>query len=356
MKKLIFALALSLSVNMALAANKTVTVKGGGAGDYSSLSAAFAGESTLVGKLIDNACILTIECYASVSPDVAANTGTGFSTDNNYYINVTIPTSERHTGKLDTSKYYILAGVGINALVLRANDTYVDGIQLKSTGGGASANLQITSSGLRNIHITNSIMWGAAAPGWLAVVDVGGSCTANSKVYFNNDIVYGGGHGGQSTVFQFSANTTTYVENCSIVNDFTGNTTGFNNYGGTLIVKNSIVYGHTYSYSSISSGSDYNSTDTSEETGGPNSKRNQTFSFVNTTPGSEDYHLLDTDTGAKDSGIDLSSDAGWILGAVDIDGETRSDTWDAGADEYVAAAPPGPADNKRVILSTRLWY
>lgn len=47
--------------------------------------------------------------------------------------------------------------------------------------------------------------------------------------------------------------------------------------------------------------------------------------------GSYDFHLDSSDTAAKDQGYDLSA-----IFTTDIDGDTRSGTWDIGADEYVA--------------------
>lgn len=49
------------------------------------------------------------------------------------------------------------------------------------------------------------------------------------------------------------------------------------------------------------------------------------------------YHLASTDTGAIDDGTDLSAD-GTFAFTDDIDGDTRSGSWDIGADEYVSAS------------------
>lgn len=60
--------------------------------------------------------------------------------------------------------------------------------------------------------------------------------------------------------------------------------------------------------------------------------------FVSTTPGSEDLHLK-TGADAIDEGLDLGTTPTGV--EIDIDGRDRDaegDTWDIGADEYVAAA------------------
>jgi len=60
----------------------------------------------------------------------------------------------------------------------------------------------------------------------------------------------------------------------------------------------------------------------------PSSDRvGQTFSFVDAAAG--DYHLAPDDTGARDYG---TSDVGAVT-STDIDGQTRLDPWDIGADE-----------------------
>lgn len=67
--------------------------------------------------------------------------------------------------------------------------------------------------------------------------------------------------------------------------------------------------------------------------------------FVNEGEGTEDLHLDSTDTVAIDKGTDLGNGA-WD---TDIDGrdrDTEGDTWDIGADEYVAAG--GAA--RRIIM------
>ena len=54
---------------------------------------------------------------------------------------------------------------------------------------------------------------------------------------------------------------------------------------------------------------------------------------MNVSAGSDDFHLVSTDTVAIDNGTDLGSPYD-----VDIDGVARTGSWDIGADEYVSAA------------------
>ncbi|MCK5591336.1 MAG: hypothetical protein KAI72_05215, partial [Candidatus Pacebacteria bacterium] len=83
----------------------------------------------------------------------------------------------------------------------------------------------------------------------------------------------------------------------------------------------------------FAAGTDYNATDGTDAVGaGTNNKTEQVFSFVNET--ADDFHLVLADSGARDSGTDLSGDAD-ISFSNDIDGDTHSGTWDIGADEGV---------------------
>lgn len=64
-----------------------------------------------------------------------------------------------------------------------------------------------------------------------------------------------------------------------------------------------------------------------------------TFTFENGA--GDDYHLASNDAGGIDKGTDLSGD-GTFAFDDDIDGDTRSGTWDIGFDEYVAAGVTMP--------------
>ena len=57
--------------------------------------------------------------------------------------------------------------------------------------------------------------------------------------------------------------------------------------------------------------------------------------FINITPGSEDFHIGALSS-LKDAGTDLSGTF-----TTDIDGETRTGTWDIGVDEIVAVVTEG---------------
>ncbi|MEJ2267522.1 MAG: hypothetical protein P8X70_00400 [Nanoarchaeota archaeon] len=72
---------------------------------------------------------------------------------------------------------------------------------------------------------------------------------------------------------------------------------------------------------------------TATYTGGIGNRINQVFKFVDESI--TDLHLDPLDTSALDLGVDLSANVD-ISFSNDIDGETRSGTWDIGADEVLA--------------------
>ncbi len=105
-----------------------------------------------------------------------------------------------------------------------------------------------------------------------------------------------------------------------------------------IIAKNNIIKGcETPNTGSFDSASDYNASDSSTVfEDNTNDRTGVTFIFVDST--GNDFHLAAGDTAALNHGVDLSGDANLAF-SDDIDGDTRSGTWDIGADEFVDGAP-----------------
>lgn len=123
------------------------------------------------------------------------------------------------------------------------------------------------------------------------------------------------------------------VYNNSIINISTGIYVG--NAGATVCVKNNIFNDVVADVVGIDV-ADTNLTNIAEAASGMNGKGtgnvfNTSLTFANDA--AYDYHLSASDTAAINAGTDLSS-----IFTTDIDGVTRTGTWDIGADEYVAAA------------------
>lgn len=126
---------------------------------------------------------------------------------------------------------------------------------------------------------------------------------------------------------------TAYIYNCTVY----GSNFSFRRTSGTAIVKNSISQatdtdGWTGTFDATS---DYNVSERASDAPGSNSKQSTTVTFLSV--GGLNFHLNSGDTGAGNSGTDLSADANLPV-TTDIDREARPLTLvDMGADEGVAA-------------------
>lgn len=301
---------------------------------YTSLNAWEAAEET---DLVTDGDWHHVYCRSSSgTADTTAVTVDGWTTDSTHYIQIEVAEADRHDGKWDTSAYRLETN---NATALDVNEqwTYIYGLQ---------------------IHV-------ARTDHWYNGIDFGS--VNNVKVAYNIIKLTGGNYIGAGIYFS-ATNYTVYIWNNIIYSDSTyshDDNSGMALKGGTLsnshYIYNNTVYGFNYCYkgtgtaptlvfknnigqnaatadfsiADVTTGSEYNiSSDTTAV--GTNSKTSTTVSFVSTTLGSEDFHLQSTDTAAKDSGTDLSSDSNLSFDD-DIDGDTRSGTWDIGADEYVSS-------------------
>lgn len=120
-------------------------------------------------------------------------------------------------------------------------------------------------------------------------------------------------------------------------------TSGFTE-DAACVLKNCLSKGATVGFIGTFTGSDYNAEDDGNGAPGANSRSAQTFTFVNAA--SDDFHLASTDAGAKGFGV---SDPGSGLFSDDIDGQTRSGSWDIGFDQYVASSGPGSGSDVSLV-------
>jgi hypothetical protein len=281
---------------------QTITVRSGGLGDYSSLSAAEAGEQA---NLVTGDVQLDIECYAFA--DTTAVTVDGWTTDATRYVRIFTPTAERHDGKWDTSAYrlYVSGATFGNLLSLAEDYTRVEGIQVRND---SNFNRGVDSTGTGVLLDSCLVLLPAVVDGYDGVKQSGGSLTVR------NCVVLGGG--GTSGINAAAA------DNCTVV--------GWGNGFNVATARNC--------YSGNNTGSDFNggslTTCASEDatgTGGLTGVAYSTANFTSVTGGSEDLHLV-SGSALRGVGTDLSGTF-----TEDIDGDTRS-AWDIGADEFQGVA------------------
>jgi len=333
MRKLINSfLLLLLFCSPSWAATQVKKVVAPSGGDYTSLEscmnametdAAFGGDGDLVGE--DKYFDVEISGTWS-SADTTAVTIHNYTTDATRYINIYTTGDARHHG-IASSSYYILSNAN-NIMNVGNSFVKVDGLQF--TGMTTIYAVAITTSSASNIFKNNIVYLSSNPARESTGINIAGTYQSNNYVY--NNIIYGfnqanGGNGISVTGFD---NTSNYIYNNTVY----GNKIGIYNYGNSdyangLRIVNNICNGNTTDYSLFKEAT--TATDNiSEDTTSPNDEWDSTaVDFVNE---GTDFHLAAT-ADAIDQGTDLSGTF-----TTDIDGDTRSGTWDIGADEYAAAA------------------
>lgn len=232
--------------------------------------------------------------------------------------------STAKSGKFDTSLYRLER---TNEHVLYNNipgHVYWRGIQAKCTANNAgtyncfrSTNANQTgTSGF--FEISHCIAVGVVSGGSTVYGFQPGIPGAGGTSYIYNCLAY------DCTYGYVNANDgTNAIYNCTAANctyGYTEDTAG--------VLKNCLATACTVGFVGTWTGSDYNAEDDGNGAPGANSRSAVTFTFVNAA--SDDYHLGSADAGAKNYGV---SNPGSGLFSDDIDGGTRSGSWDIGMDE-----------------------
>ena len=313
----------------------TTSALSGANAAYASLSAWEAAENTNLDTANN---IMQVNCVGSTA-DTTAVTISGWTTSATDYIEIIGDWAPLTDGKFSTSKYRLnvqnftqltianaTAFIRIHNLQIYNSDVNTGNIW------GILCNSTITSG---EIRIYNNCIRGNNNTSWydMGIRILGG--TATYYIYQNWIYDWGTTADFNYSAIYFNPNTIAGGVNCYCENNtFHNNVVGIQRFAGNLIAINNIVKGsgNTYSYvGTFATGTDYNSTDSTDSIGvGSNNKTSQTFTFVDEA--NDDFHLASTDTGAKDSGTS-SVNGGFT---TDIDGQTRSGTWDIGAHEYQA--------------------
>ena len=320
---------------MATEVIKTVKPSGG---DYSSLAAWEAGEQR---DLVAADEIAVAECYAmSDTTPVEVN---GWTTDVTRYVKICTPTAERHGGKWNDTKY-MLEGVvlGVGGSVLKLSETaLVEGLQVSFTSAGYQFVQGIYSNGGNYADISKCIVKAIVSGGTNACI------RNNASIPFNvwNNIVYDNVGFASAGIREHAASGMAQSYNNTAFNCYYG-------YDGSGVQKNNLAQGCTNGFwGSFSGTSTNNCSDIVSDAPGLNPV---TGNVVFVDEGNDDFHLDESDTVAKDAGVDLSADADLPF-SDDIDGDTRSAPWDIGADEY-ASLPISAVQESRIADKALLVF
>ena len=279
----------------------------------------------------------------------------GWTTDAAHYIRIFTVGDARHHGIAGTG--YRLETLTSSSQPIYSSVTYlrVEGLEIYSHSAYNGSVIYLnpnTAEGIGEIHFSHNLIHGNGVNSASGIMNY--SCRGTFKAW--NNIIYDVGTPGYTAGIQSEAGTA-YLYNNTIVNIISGFAIRAD---GKVIAKNNLTDapGSDF-YGSFYPGSDFNAS-ADDTAPGFHSRRNQTFTFVNRT--GRDFHLVSTDGGARNYGLDLSSDPA-IAFADDIDGNVRSGGWDIGADETTGqdivppirlnGAPSGtlPSDTTQVTLT-----
>lgn len=277
--------------------------------------------------------------HANHTADTTAVVITGWTTTATNHISIKTSAGARHAGVWSNSKYRLYV---VNATALTISEDYVriEGLQIGKSSVSSSDRMaiEIFGQGTSDIRLSHFITRHASdvfRQSGIYVQD------ADALVKIWNWLDYG--HPDIASVYNsgliVEASATVYIYSSTVI----GGHIGVNAQVAGAVINAKNVYASCNSTSGAPLGfggaGTINQTTcasfdaTATGTGLDNIAVNTT-NFTNVTAGSEDFHIP-SGSALKDVGTDLSADA-TIAFSTDIDGETRSGTWDVGADELVA--------------------
>lgn len=360
MKRLILTLFLLLQL---AATTRTVYVNtdAGSNGDgssgspYSTLNNALSAETKdLVSN--DRVLLIYVRGTAADTADISTNLNAfaGYTDATRYLRIVGDPaqSSGAHAGIWSTSKYR-LTGTGDNIVSLSASssrlDWRVENIQIANLGTGSFRRVLNIDSHPGDVYFIGNIIKAdvtGSANSYNSCFKLDQATAANkiTSAYLINNVIYNcysqciswisSDTAGKSLIVY---NNTMY--NCGDSSESQNNVEISCSYEiGTVKLKNNILasprngsaYSKTGTCASLTTGNNISTDATSPDT----AYRSKTMTFTDAANG--DFHTSDTDS--VDQGVDLSGDANYAF-STDFERESRSGTWDIGADENAVTGP-----------------
>lgn len=299
---------------------------------YASVNAA---EAALPATLTD---AYEFICETDGTADTSSVTFSGVTTTSTNKVTIKAVAPYRHSGTWNTGKFRISVA-NSQPMSIQINYGWVDGLQCEKTSSNSGGNACIgigTVTGGNEVWVSECICRQAGnnsfgEPG----IQIG---NAARVVFIWNCIAYGTSTAAVTSNAGISivAGTVT-AYSCTLINGYRGvNVTA----SGTGTFKNCYAHGGSAGY--VNAGTMTLTTCASSDTTGSaglQSIAHSTSNFVNVTAGSQDYHLV-SGSALINVGTNTSGDAAPMNFTTDIDGQTRSGTWDVGADEYLVIPIP----------------
>ncbi len=317
-------------------------------------------------SLVSADVVLNVPVYYDTGPDTTGVNAQSLTTDATHYIRIYTPTSttaevnqsQRAAGKWDTTKWYLSPTDNYAINVGSIDFIKLDGLQLTNVSPTVVNRniLNFLDNGAFNeADLSNSIIKASGDPTYNQNgINIS---AANAKVNIWNTILF-------NFVPNLSNETGILTSSSNSVNIYSSTVinarVGIRQTGGTVVCKNTYAGGGALSdYFGTITKTTCASRDASG-TAGLTGIATSTATFINVTPGSEDYHIT-SGSALKGVGTNTSGDSSPLNFTTDIDGQSRGSTWDIGADQYFVpdlTAPnvawTSPANNALISGSTTL--
>lgn len=305
---------------------------------YTSLNAMVTGEA---GDMSGDDVVVEVRSSSGTADTTAADI-TGFSNYTSFVIQASGINKPVMDGYIDTSKYRMTGTAGAsNAGLLALSDAsiVIDGLQFETSAQYQGVAVKMVGN---NTRVRNSQFLGPDSSSQNYIVGIYGTGT----YYVYNNYIRGQGSSSVSIgvhIDNGSSPTAVYIENLSV-----GTSTGTDQFGsgiraesgvaGVVYVKNVALFAANWQQDSIKDVTDGNityskttKTDDNDPTWTDNTgcagSIDVSSSFV---ARDSDWQLASGDTVLKDAGTNSVSSGH----SDDANGDTRSGSWDIGADEY----------------------
>lgn len=324
------------------------------------------------GTLITGNYTLTLVLYPGTDATAVTNATSITSNGSNYltmytpYLATEVGSNMRHNG-VWTGRCYFLStsatalfdastGAGI------AHHFTFEGMQFKNmTGDGIYNN---ANGGNQTFYVSNCIFIGSANSSTLARHSgIYLFNSFNSRFILRNNIYYDWqstavSNSNGAITFNGSTSDTIYAYNQTMFNGDRGISIMTGTSG--VIAKNCVAKGQGTNWLGTFHSTSKNNTDNKSAAPGSNASNGVIPAFVDST--AKNFHLKPSDTVAKDTGANLSTDPRYTH-TNDVDDGVRAGTWDRGADEdgvaknenYTVSETPSISPVKWLQRLRRTW-
>ncbi len=265
----------------------------------------------------------------------------GSTTDASHHMKITAASGQRHNGIKNTGVRIDAQGGwgGSDAITVEDQYTQVEWLEIKDIDD-AGDGIFFDDSPAADGSVASNLFFHSGVQNGNAGVKIGAQSVAVRNSIFT---------GGMTDAILLLANSSATIDNCTIVGDQASGSGVTDQAGATVTVRNTISVNHAagddfrfwaniayFGYNmfdpTLVDGFD---PDTCTNCAGNNKAPPADLDALFISPAGENYHLEANGHRAGNTGTDLSASF-----TNDVDGATRTPTWDMGADEAVSGTTP----------------